>query len=99
MADHVVLRKAEAFDQLSSEMVELHEIALLHGCPADEKLIPWACRELRQAFQRKSAFNRVTRAAWRLATWNDHNFTDEDYRRWRMETQAACKAVEPHLTK
>ena len=36
--------------------------------------------------------------SWRLANWNDHNFTYEDLSRWTREVQETCREMENLLS-
>lgn len=38
--------KSEAFDAVASDLGELHKVGERYGCPAGERLIVWACREI-----------------------------------------------------
>ena len=40
---------------------------------------------------------RLVSLVWSLGQWNDHNWTDDDYRRWREEAQELAKSASADL--
>jgi hypothetical protein len=39
-------QKADSFDVLAPELASLHDVCASLGCPAGERIVPWAAREL-----------------------------------------------------
>jgi hypothetical protein len=47
------------------------------------------------ALQQNAA--RLVKLVWALGNWNDHNWTDADYRRWRDAARKLCEEMAPTL--